>query len=60
MFSSLWPPGNSDSNPGFDDDVPTSLHFSQFDLAVGAVNKAGDETSFTSFGESVVPRCKRV
>ena len=45
--------GNSDSNPGFDDDIPASFHLPNL-IAVGAVNKAGDETSFTSFGDSVV------
>jgi len=45
--------GNSDSNPGFDEDIPASLHLPNL-IAVGAVNQAGDETSFTSFGDSVV------
>jgi subtilisin family serine protease len=45
--------GNSDSDPGFDDDIPTSFHLPNL-IAVGAVNQAGDETSFTSFGDSVV------
>jgi subtilisin family serine protease len=45
--------GNSDSDPGFDDDIPASFHLPNL-IAVGAVNQAGDETSFTSFGDSVV------
>jgi subtilisin family serine protease len=45
--------GNSDSNPGFDEDIPASFHLPNL-IAVGAVNQAGDETSFTSYGDSVV------
>jgi len=45
--------GNSDSNPDFIDDVPPSLHLPNL-IVVGAVNQAGDETSFTSYGETVV------
>jgi subtilisin family serine protease len=45
--------GNSDSNAGFIDSVPASLHLPNL-IAVGAVNQAGDETSFTSYGETVV------
>jgi subtilisin family serine protease len=45
--------GNSDSNNGFVDDVPSSLHLPN-PIAVGAVNQAGDETSFTSYGDTVV------
>jgi subtilisin family serine protease len=45
--------GNSNSNPGFDEDVPPSLHLPNL-IAVGAVNQAGDETSFTSYGDTVV------
>ncbi len=45
--------GNSDSNPGFDEEIPASYHLPNL-IAVGAVNQAGDETSFTSYGESVV------
>jgi subtilisin family serine protease len=45
--------GNSDSNAGFSEDVPASLHLSNL-IAVGAVNQAGDETSFTSYGDTVV------
>ena len=45
--------GNSDSNAGFDEDIPASFHLPNL-IAVGAVNQAGDETSFTSYGDSVV------
>ena len=45
--------GNSDSNAGFDQDVPASLRESNL-LVVGAVNQAGDETSFTSYGDTVL------
>lgn len=45
--------GNSDSNPDFIDDVPPSLRLPNL-IAVGAVNQAGDETSFTSYGDTVV------
>jgi subtilisin family serine protease len=45
--------GNSDSNSGFIDSVPASLHLPNL-IAVGAVNQAGDETSFTSYGDTVV------
>ncbi len=45
--------GNSDSNPGFDEDIPASFHLPNL-IAVGAANQAGDETSFTSYGDSVV------
>jgi subtilisin family serine protease len=45
--------GNSDSDAGFVQDVPASLRLPNL-IAVGAVNQAGDETSFTSYGASVV------
>jgi subtilisin family serine protease len=45
--------GNSDSDAGFLDDVPASLHLPNL-IAVGAVNKSGDETSFTSHGDTVL------
>lgn len=45
--------GNSDSNVGFLKDVPSSLHLPNL-IAVGAVNQAGDQTSFTSYGDTVV------
>ena len=45
--------GNTDSDAGFIEDVPASLHLPNL-VAVGAVNKAGDETSFTSHGDTVL------
>ena len=45
--------GNSDSNTGFGGDVPASLHLPNL-ITVGAVNQAGDETNFTSYGDTVV------
>lgn len=45
--------GNSDSNVGFIQDVPPSLRLPNL-LTVGAVNQAGEETSFTSHGDTVV------
>jgi len=45
--------GNSDSNAGFEEDVPASLHLPNL-LVVGAVNQAGEETSFTSYGDTVL------
>jgi subtilisin family serine protease len=45
--------GNSDSNAGFGGDVPAALHLPNL-IAVGAVNQAGDETSFTSYGDTVL------
>ncbi|MGA2398097.1 MAG: S8 family serine peptidase [Steroidobacteraceae bacterium] len=44
--------GNSDSDPGFMDDVPASLRLPNL-ITVGAVNQAGDETAFTSSGDIV-------
>ena len=45
--------GNSDSDASFLRDVPAGLHLPNL-IAVGAVNQAGDETSFTSYGPTVV------
>ncbi len=45
--------GNSDSDASFIEDVPSSLHEPNL-ITVGAVNQAGDETSFTSSGETVL------
>lgn len=45
--------GNSDSNAGFSESVPASLHLPNL-ITVGAVNQAGDETSFTSYGNTVI------
>lgn len=44
--------GNSDSTVGFIQDVPSSLRLPNL-ISVGAVDQAGDETSFTSHGEQV-------
>ena len=45
--------GNSDSDTGFFEDVPSSLELPNL-IAVGATNQAGDATSFTSYGKTVV------
>jgi subtilisin family serine protease len=45
--------GNSDSDASFLRDVPAGLRLPNL-VAVGAVNQAGDETSFTSYGPTVV------
>jgi subtilisin family serine protease len=45
--------GNSDSDASFLQDVPAGLKLPNL-IAVGAVNQAGDETSFTSYGKTVV------
>ena len=45
--------GNSDSDAGFLEDVPPSLELPNL-IAVGATNQAGDATSFTSYGKTVV------
>ena len=45
--------GNSDSNVAFIEDVPASLKLPNL-ITVGAVNQAGDETSFTSHGDAVL------
>ena len=45
--------GNSDSNAGFLGDVPASLNLPNM-VAVGAVDQAGEATSFTSFGSTVL------
>jgi len=44
--------GNSNSDTGFMQQVPVSLHLPNL-IAVGAVDQAGEETSFTSYGKSV-------
>ncbi len=44
--------GNSDSNASFLGDVPASLDLPNL-ITVGAVDQAGDETSFTSYGKTV-------
>ena len=45
--------GNSDSDSGFLKDVPSSLELPNL-ITVGATNQAGDATSFTSYGKTVV------
>jgi hypothetical protein len=45
--------GNSNSDTGFSQDVPASLDLPNL-IAVGAVDQAGEETSFTSYGATVV------
>jgi hypothetical protein len=45
--------GNSDSNAGFLGDVPASLQLPNL-VTVGAVDQAGEETSFTSYGNTIV------
>ena len=44
--------GNSDNDVAFDEVIPSSFDLPNL-LTVGAVDQAGDETSFTSFGETV-------
>ena len=44
--------GNSDSDTGFDENVPASFDLPNV-LTAAAVDQAGMETSFTSFGKSV-------
>ena len=45
--------GNSNGDAGFSEDVPASLQLPNL-IAVGAVDQAGEETSFTSYGATVV------
>jgi subtilisin family serine protease len=45
--------GNNNRSAGFAQDVPASLHLPNL-IAVGAVNEAGKETGFTSYGDTVV------
>jgi subtilisin family serine protease len=45
--------GNQDSDSGFLQDVPSSLELPNL-ITVGATNQAGDSTSFTSYGKTVV------
>ena len=44
--------GNSDQNIEFNKDLPSSIALSNV-LVAGAVDQAGDETGFTSYGENV-------
>ena len=45
--------GNSNNDVNFDEMVPSSFDLPNF-VTVGAVDQAGDETSFTSFGKNVI------
>jgi subtilisin family serine protease len=45
--------GNSDSDATFNDDYPASMGLPNM-VAVGAVDKAGDEADFTSYGPTVL------
>jgi len=45
--------GNSNNDVNFDEVVPSSLQLPNL-ISVGAVDQAGDETSFTSFGHNVI------
>ncbi|HXN65019.1 MAG TPA: S8 family serine peptidase, partial [Candidatus Acidoferrales bacterium] len=45
--------GNDNRDTGFSQDVPASLHLPNL-ITVGAVNAAGTETDFTSYGDTVV------
>ncbi len=44
--------GNSDQDASFSEDIPAGIVLPNL-LAVGAVDKAGDEASFTSYGPTV-------
>ena len=45
--------GNADANSSFDESIPASLKLPNL-LTVGAVDQAGDEASFTSYGDTVL------
>ncbi len=45
--------GNADSNASFDESIPASFELPNL-LVVAAVDQAGDETSFTSYGKTVL------
>jgi len=45
--------GNSDSNASFTESIPAGLQLPNL-ISVGAVDQAGDEASFTSYGPTVV------
>ncbi len=45
--------GNADSDSGFNEMIPSSFKLPNM-LAVGAVDQAGDEASFTSYGDTVL------
>ena len=44
--------GNSDNDVNFDEVIPSSFDLPNL-ITVGAVDQAGDQTSFTSFGKNV-------
>jgi subtilisin family serine protease len=44
--------GNSDSDAKFDETIPSGIDLPNV-LTVGAVDQAGEETSFSSFGKNV-------
>ena len=44
--------GNSDNNAAFIEDIPAGIQLPNL-IAVGAVDQAGDEASFTSYGPTV-------
>jgi hypothetical protein len=44
--------GNTDSDATFIQHIPSAFHLPNL-IAVGAVNQAGDETSFTTYGSTV-------
>jgi subtilisin family serine protease len=44
--------GNSDSDAAFDESIPSAIDLPNI-LTVGAVDQAGEETSFSSFGPNV-------
>ena len=45
--------GNSNANASFVEDIPAGIVLPNL-IAVGAVDKAGDEASFTSYGPTVL------
>src|SRR5207244_13484618 len=45
--------GNSNSDASFDESIPSNIALPNL-VTVGAVDKAGDEASFTSYGPTVV------
>lgn len=45
--------GNSDNDASFEESIPAAFQLPNI-LSVGAVDQAGEETDFTSFGESIV------
>jgi len=45
--------GNSNSDAAFDESIPSNISLPNL-ITVGAVDKAGDEASFTSYGPTVV------